>query len=205
MSRRMRERRDPEERRAQILDETIRLVGQRGYHGFTIQELASRCGITKGALLYYFRSKEGLLAAALEEYSRREIADMQAFAEERARADGKQGELSFPAVVELLHFMAGRTAAEPEIERLFLVLQAEAMADPAHPANALVREREKVVMEGFTLMLTSHREGALEIARELFAMIEGLTLRWLHADQGFDLVAAWDRALGKILAMPRHD
>ena len=68
---RTRTRNDPEVRREQILDEAIRIIGQRGYYGFTVQELAQRCGLTNGGLLYHFGSKEQLLIAVLEERNRR--------------------------------------------------------------------------------------------------------------------------------------
>src|ERR1700741_3608955 len=67
MSSHVRRRMDPELRRQQILDEAIRLIGQLGYQGFTVQELALRCSLTKGGLLHYFGSKEQLLVAILEE------------------------------------------------------------------------------------------------------------------------------------------
>jgi len=197
---RVRDRRDPAERRAQILDEAIRFLGERGYHGFTIQELAGRCNITNGALLYYFRSKEGLLVAVLEEYARSEFVDLKTFALERMRREGTEGQLSFAAVVEFMHLIGVRTASQPEIERLCLVLQAEAMGDPTHPASAFFRDREKMVTEGFAMMLRPYRDDAVELARELLAMVEGLTLRWLQAEQAFDFVAAWDRAVRKLLA-----
>lgn len=201
MKTRVRERRNPAERRAQILDEAICFLGERGYHGFTIQELAGRCGVTNGALLYYFRSKEELLAATLEEYGRREFAFMEAFARDNVRA-APEGELSLPAVLDLLHLMGARAVAAPELERLCLVLQSEAIGDPAHPASAFFRERERTVTEGFQLMLRPHRDDAVDLARELFAMADGLTLRWLQAEQDFDLSAAWDRAVCKLLAEP---
>ena len=50
-------------RRARILDETLRIVSERGYHGFGIQELAERCGLTKPGLLHHFGSRGELLLA----------------------------------------------------------------------------------------------------------------------------------------------
>jgi len=60
-------REEPSLRREQILDETIRILGEQGYHGFTIQELAKRCGLSNAGLLYYFGSKDLLLIAVLDE------------------------------------------------------------------------------------------------------------------------------------------
>ena len=199
MKARVRERRAPEERRAQILDETIRLLGERGYHGFTIQELAGRCGITNGALLYYFRSKEDLLAVALREYDRREAAVIGAFARDLEPNGPEEG--SLPAALKILQFLGIRIVAERELERLCLVLQSEALGDPAHPAHGFFREREKSILDGLEQLLKPHRDNAAELARELLAMIDGLTLRWMQADHGFEFVAAWDRAAAKLLGL----
>src|ERR1700741_5612700 len=68
---RKRVRAKPENRRAQILDEAIRLIGERGYNRFTIQELAQRCQLSNPGLLHYFGSKEDLLVALLEDRDRR--------------------------------------------------------------------------------------------------------------------------------------
>ena len=196
---RVRDRRDPAERRAQILDEAIRFLGERGYHGFTIQALAGRCSITNGTLLHYFESKEKLLIAVLAEYGRREGAYLEEFAHDMTR----DARLSLSEARKFLRVVMARTAAQPELERLCLVLQSEAMGDAAHPAYAFFQNREKTITEGFTLMLKPYCEDATALAREIFAMMDGLTLRWLQAEQSFNLTEAWERVEKKLL--PRSD
>jgi len=51
---------NPEVRREQILEEAISILGRLGYHGFTIHELAERCGLSNAGLLYHFPSKDQL-------------------------------------------------------------------------------------------------------------------------------------------------
>jgi AcrR family transcriptional regulator len=53
-------------------DQAIRIIGQRGYAGFGIQELAQRCQLTNAGLLYHFGSKDRLLIALLEDRDRRD-------------------------------------------------------------------------------------------------------------------------------------
>ncbi|CAN7562627.1 helix-turn-helix domain containing protein [Phenylobacterium sp. LjRoot219] len=192
-----RARTDPEVRRAQILDAAIRIVGEHGYHGFTVQELAKRCGITNGALLYYFGSKEQLLVAVLEEHdlrmSQTVVAEAGGAAVEAQRSDSSRA-----AVLELLQAIVVRAAADPALTRLYAVLQQEAL-DPAHPAHAYFERREQLVLETFALIVAPHVADPPAAARELFAMIEGLEQRWLRARQAFNLVAAWDHAVAKLL------
>ncbi len=61
------------ERRRQILDEAVLVIGRHGYYGFSIQDLADRCGLTVAGVLHHFRTKVGLLVALLEDRDRRDV------------------------------------------------------------------------------------------------------------------------------------
>jgi AcrR family transcriptional regulator len=50
-------------RRHEIVDESARVIAERGYHATSTTELCEANGIGKGALYYYIGSKEELLAA----------------------------------------------------------------------------------------------------------------------------------------------
>lgn len=56
-----------EERRAEILRATLEVIAERGYRGITLGAVAERVGLTQQGLLHYFRTKEALLVAVLEE------------------------------------------------------------------------------------------------------------------------------------------
>ena len=58
-----------EDRREQIIDAAMRVFAQKGFKGATNRDLAHEAGITTGLIYYYFKSKEDLLRAALEERS----------------------------------------------------------------------------------------------------------------------------------------
>ena len=64
---RKRVREDPKVRRSQIVDEAIRIIGEYGYYGFTVQALAERCQLSNAGLLHYFGNKDDLLLALLDE------------------------------------------------------------------------------------------------------------------------------------------
>ena len=188
---------DQETRRAQILDEAIRIVGERGYFGFTVQELAQRCGVSNAGLLYHFASKELLLIAMLEEFQRREgeaLGPLLALAEQAAA----HGETSPAAAADLLRTMAARGGEHPEIGRLSLVLGSESL-DPAHPAHAFFRAREKMVLTFFTQLVAPYVEAPSSTARQLLALMEGLGQQWMREDQGFDIQAEWIRAFAAVV------
>lgn len=53
-------------RREDIISAAVALYAEAGYYGSSLREIAKRAGITHAGLLYYFPTKEALLAAVLE-------------------------------------------------------------------------------------------------------------------------------------------
>jgi AcrR family transcriptional regulator len=68
MSHRTRERKAPEERRAQILDAAAGLFSDRPVEDVSMAQIAQRAGVAKGLPYHYFDSKDELLAALRERY-----------------------------------------------------------------------------------------------------------------------------------------
>lgn len=52
--------------RARILDEAVRVIAELGYAATTNAAVAEAAGITRGAMLYHFPTRETLLEAAIE-------------------------------------------------------------------------------------------------------------------------------------------
>lgn len=182
----------PEVRRAQIVDEAVRVIGQRGCYGFRIQDLAQRCGLSNAGLLYHFGSRDEILLAVLKDLEAREarLMDPLVAAADRAAA----GETSRSAVLEVLRAMVARASAHPQLIQLFTVLQAESV-DPDHPAHAWWRNRDAMVLAFVSRLVTPYVDDPASSARLLVALMDGLTQHWLRMDQSFDLPAQWDRAL----------
>jgi AcrR family transcriptional regulator len=61
-------RRDPEEKRARILDAGSALFAERGYAATTTADVARRAGVSEGILFHHFGSKRELLHAVASEY-----------------------------------------------------------------------------------------------------------------------------------------
>lgn len=194
---RKRTRETPQARREQILNEAIRIVGELGYHGFTIQELAQRCGVSNAGLLYHFPSKDQLFLAMLEGYEQRESAALApvvaATLDRLARNDAPAD-----AVLDLLATMIARSATQPHIGRLYMMLQSETL-DVGHPAHASFQAREAAVLKLFATVITPFTEDPEDAARQLLALMDGLSLQWLRGGQSFDIATAWRRAVAVVL------
>lgn len=57
----------PEARRAEILDAALRVFVDMGFERATLQDVADRAGVTKGALYHYFDSKDMLFSELIRE------------------------------------------------------------------------------------------------------------------------------------------
>jgi AcrR family transcriptional regulator len=81
-----------EDTRARLLAATIECLVEHGYAGTTTQRVQDRAGLSRGALLHHFATKEALLVAAVSH-----VADAQIQAVRTGAADGATSE------VDLLH------------------------------------------------------------------------------------------------------
>jgi AcrR family transcriptional regulator len=76
-------------RRQRLLDEAIRLFGQGGYAGTSLDSVASAAGVRKQTLLYYFPTKDALLSACVADASVRVAAELSAALEAETSSERK--------------------------------------------------------------------------------------------------------------------
>ena len=191
-----RNRQDRQVRRSQIIEQAIDVLGERGYFGFTLKDLATRCDLTNPGLLHYFPSKEHVLLGVLEELEGRESALIEPLADSAlAVREGPHGKA---LAINLLRTTARRASSQPRLMRLFAELQSEALNE-SHPAHGWWRKRITATSGFFANLLRPFVEDPETRARQLLAMMDGLSLQWLHADQSFDLPGEWDKVLEIIL------
>ena len=186
----MRTRMNREDRRAAILDSAIAVIGERGFHGFSIRDLALRCAMTDAGLLHHFGSKTDLLLAVLDH---RDAQDERAIATlfdaaPRNRAD----------VLRVLAAVVTRNAERPELVRLYAMLRVEALAVD-HPAHAYFVTRDRLARQRFAELLGPLSETPECLARQVLAAMDGLELQWLLEDRAFDLLAAWNETADRLI------
>lgn len=200
MTRQKRIREDPAVRRRQILDETLRIIGEQGFHGFTIQQLSARCGMSNAGLLHYFASKDALLAAVLTEIEARQIesiAPLAADVERRIAA----GEAALADVRDFFRAILARMAQEDALGPFLLVVQAESI-DAGHPAHAYFQSAETAAITLYERLLAGYCPDPRSLARMIHAMMIGLAQQWYRSGCTLDVLAIWDRAV--ILFLPEN-
>jgi AcrR family transcriptional regulator len=184
-------------RREDIITTAVGVYAEAGYRASSLREIARRVGITHAGLLYYFPTKEALLAAVLE---RRDAEDT-----ERER-------LSVPPGLDALRrliALAGYNVRHPGIVDVYSRLAAEAVA-AEHPAHDYFERHyataRRYVVDSFRVLAARGelREGVdPELAGlNLVALADGLQVQWLSNGSAVDLVGALRFYLQDLLTVP---
>jgi AcrR family transcriptional regulator len=184
-------------RREDILTAAVAVYAEAGYHGSSLREIARRVGITNAGLLYYFPTKEALLAAVLER---------------RDAEDTEREQLSVPPGLDALRrlvALAAYNVRHPGIVDLYSRLAAEAVAVD-HPAHDYFerhyRLARRYAVESFKVLagLGELRGGvdAEHAGLSFIALMDGLQVQWLSNPRGVDLVGSLRFYLQSLLTVP---
>jgi AcrR family transcriptional regulator len=194
---RTRERLPAGERLKQIIAAASTLISERGFWGMSIQDVADACGMSDAGVLHHVGTKEGLLIAVLEQRDEVDLtilARMLGVPISELRAGG---DLSI-SLRDFCAALVARNAQQPEIVRLYSVLNAEAL-NPQHPAFKYFCAREVWA----TKLFASAAAGTCDpthVARQIFAAMDGIQLHWLR-NPDINLVTEWT-ALAESIICP---
>ncbi|KAA1430902.1 TetR/AcrR family transcriptional regulator [Mycolicibacter arupensis] len=158
--------------RTRLLDATIECLVNYGYSGTTTPRIAELAGVTRGAQIHHFRSKEDLVVAAVEHLAQqrtqaaiRELGQVRSIPDPVATAlnflwEAHQGPM-FIATVEL--WVAARTdrVLAQHIERVEGVVNGTLVAAiaqlmPGHPAQKEIRNIVFTAMDVLRGILVSN-------------------------------------------------
>jgi len=184
-------------RREDIITAAAVAYGELGYHGSSLREIAKRVGISHAGLLYYFPTKEALLAAVLER---------------RDAEDSEREQLTVPPGLEVLrHFvaLAEHNVRHPGIVDLYSRLAAEAVA-PDHPAHEYFLRHYRAARDGVhesfeALAARGELRDGVEptmAALTFIALMDGLQVQWLTVPGDVDLVGSLRFYLQNLLTVP---
>jgi len=173
--------------RTQILDEALRIIGENGYTGATVQQIADAVGMSKPGVLHHFGSRDALLTAVLE---RRDEVDTESYSTD-----------SFS--VEDLIETVRHNATVPGLVSLYVALTGAAVTDAAAiTSREFFAGRYELVTSVLTeAVRLAQRNGLVDdardpalIARLLTAASDGLQTQWLldpTIDMAGDLEELW--------------
>jgi AcrR family transcriptional regulator len=184
-------------RREDIITTAAAVYAEAGYHGSSLREIARRAGITHAGLLYYFPTKEALLAAVLE---RRDAEDVE------------REHLAVPPGLDALRHLlalAAHNVRRPGIVDVYARLAAEAVAAD-HPAHEYFEKHYRLArsyaVDSFKV-LAARGELRAGVDPEyaglnLVALMDGLQVQWLSNPAAVDPVGPLRFYLQDLLTVP---
>jgi AcrR family transcriptional regulator len=168
------------DRRQEILEAAARVITDRGLGETRISDIAERCGVSPGLILYYFESKDRLLVEALtyanDKYYLAQTRDLRRLSTARERFE-RLVDLSVPGLL-------------PDFERLeewalWIEIWVRALRDPALAKEAEVLDRRwrqsiaDIIRSGRETGEFPDGDDPDELGLQLGALIDGMAIQVL--------------------------
>jgi AcrR family transcriptional regulator len=168
-----------------LLDVAVAVFNERGYEATSMDELATRLGVTKSAIYHHVPSKGELLRLALD----RALDALFAVTEEPAATSGR-------AIDRLEHVVRGSVRVlTAELPFVTLLLRVRGNTEVERAALQRRREFDRIVTD---LVRAAEDEGDVRpdvdpavTSRLLFGTVNSLT-EWYRPDRGLDATAVAD-------------
>jgi AcrR family transcriptional regulator len=168
-----------------ILTCAYRLFHRHGFNRVSMDEIASAAHVTKRTLYYHFRSKDDLIAAALEHQHALAVATFRTWTDRISRKP--------EAIVTSLFSELRNWAAERNFFGSGFTRVAFELAEmPGHPARTIARRHEQMIEELLAqLLLSAGVRSARRRAKQIYTLLEGAAAMMLvHGDRSYASAAA---------------
>lgn len=166
-------------RRQQLIKATMMSIDELGLAGTTIARIAQRAGVSTGIISHYFGGKDGLLEATMR-HVLRELSEVTA---QRCKAAGSECQDQIRAIIE---GNFDRTQIDTAVMKTWLEFWSSSLHRCELQRLQRVNERRLYSNLAFQFRRRLAHEQALNAARGLAAMIDGLWLRGALTPDRFD-------------------
>ena len=120
----------------------FQLIVMKGYHATTLQEIADAAAMTKGAIFFYFTSKERLLLHLLDIAEAHIVDSPDRPSVQRSRHRGRQDHRVFPFRIAARHQTPLRAVVfDPNINRVSSSVRRHRKTDRSHLQSNISRPR----------------------------------------------------------------
>jgi len=93
-----------QERKAQILEAAMTVFARLGFQKARMDDIVEETGLSKGALYWYFKSKDDIIIAILDSIFQRELADLQSLQDAEGTTEERLLEFTRRAVADFKRF-----------------------------------------------------------------------------------------------------
>ncbi len=170
-----------EARKAQILDAARRVFAAQAFSEVKMQDIAQEAGLSVGGVYWYYKSKDQLIAAILQENATAIRADLDALAA-----------MDAPAQQRLETFFRQILDATDQLAELYVTgAKLYAMTSPDPEMRRAIESIGRAYHEGLATLITQgiargefRPAPAQDVATALIGLYEGLMLLWSMDPQG---------------------
>lgn len=171
-------RKNPEERRSEIIQAAVKLIGEKGYYGTSLKEIADAVGMSQPGMLHYIGNKENLLSMLItDNYDAEGTPDD--FIASGLPGSDPEGML-FPAY---LRFLVRFNVQRRSLLQLYMVLESESFS-PEHPLHDYFENRPDTVWSQYSECKwklppeIGGWENMRPVVRQCIEAMDGIQLRW---------------------------
>ena len=176
------------DRRREILEAAMSVFAREGYRAGSLRDVARTLGLTPGAIIHHFGSKEQLLVAVLD-------------TRDDAVADSFPNAVRRGVLIDEVRKIVAANENQRGLTTLYATLAAEAV-NPDHPAHEYFIGRYQRILQLLEEGIREEQEQgilpagrpAASLARALLATMDGLQLQWL-LEPSMSMTDAFDEAL----------
>jgi AcrR family transcriptional regulator len=190
-----------EKRRKQILDAAVLVFSERGFHGARMDDIVKQSGLSKGALYWYFESKDQLIETILDDFFEQELVLLRA----ALSASGTVSERLKAFTLILMQDMQEMPSFLP------IAFEFYAAATRQSPIRETLQRHFRDYRSALQSMLDQGVEsGELRqvdtesIAVALMALFEGLTLLWVISPAEIQMESMAENLLDMLLETARR-
>ncbi len=186
-----------EQRRLQILQAAQHVFARMGFHKARMDDIAREAGVSKGTLYWYYKGKDAIIAALLDQIFSWEMNALQ----EVIREDGP--------VTERLRYLVAGSARHVKSLHFLAPIAFEFYALAGRNAQvrsalrryyaAYSRDLARLIQEGITAGEFSPSTDPELVARTIVALFEGLVLLWIVDPVHLDLQRQAQASLDVVL------
>ncbi len=183
-------RKSPEERKREIVAAASKLIGEKGYYGTSLKDIADEIGMSQPGLLHYIGNKERLLSLLVTDNYDQE-GTPEDFSKSGLPGSDPEG-MNFPAY---LRFLVRYNAQRRSMLQLYMVLESEGFS-PEHPLHEYFEERPNLVWEHYSRYKwnippeVGEWDNMRQMVRMCLEAMDGIQLRWMRKPP-VDLYDEW--------------
>lgn len=165
-----------EERKNQILDAAMNIFAKMGFHKARMDDVAQESGLSKGALYWYFKSKDAIIAAILERLFNLALKDLKRL-EQAGEGSVRDGLMVYTQ--QLLVFMDRMKPLLPMMYEFYALMGRQKMMQQFARGyySEYIGVMSKVIQHGVEQGEFKEVD-PVDVAATFVALFEGLTLIW---------------------------